>query len=426
MPCDALKAAGFGDRVLYSGQQNYEDRINSYWSVTAQLRPQCLLQPTNADEVSLVVNTLVSTNSSVEQGCQFAVRSGGHTERPGAANIEDGVTVDLGLMNATVYNSENGSASVQPGARWASVYKALEEHDVAVAGGRSATVGVGGFVLGGGISFWSMRQGWVCDNVKNFEVVLASGEIVNANKHTNTDLFKVLKGGSNNFGIVTRIDLPTFEQQKLWGGHVTYPFSTAPQQLRALVGFVNDLDHDSDAAAIVSLWYSSKQGRKFVTNSYEYTKPVERPAIFQNFLAVPGNLSDSTRFTYVRGLAEQFEEKLGLCNSFTTLTFQNDERVLSKDQSKKDMFQAAASQFVSDIEEFALSIGKDSPFKYLNYAHQDQNPLATYGAENIAKMHAASAKYDPKGIFQTMVSGGFKVSKVHEGGPYHVFSDGEL
>lgn len=120
--------------------------------------------------MSLIVKTLVGTNSSVEQGCQFAVRSGGHTERPRAASIEDGVTIDLGLMNATIYNSENGSASVQPGARWASVYKALEEHDVAVAGGRSATVGVGGFVLGGGISFWSMRQGWVCDNVKNFEV----------------------------------------------------------------------------------------------------------------------------------------------------------------------------------------------------------------------------------------------------------------
>lgn len=144
------------------------------------------------------------------------------------------------------------------------------------------------------------------------QVVLASGEIVNANKHTNTDLFKVLKGGSNNFGIVTRIDLPTFEQQKLWGGHVTYPFSSTPQHLRALVGFANDLDHDSDPAAIVSLWYSSEQGHKFVTNSYEYTKPVERPAIFQKFLAVPGNFSDSTRFTYVRGLAEQFEEKLGL------------------------------------------------------------------------------------------------------------------
>lgn len=60
------------------------------------------------------------------------------------------------------------------------------------------------------------------------QIVLASGEIVNANKHINTDLFKVLKGGLNNFGIVTRIDLPTFKQQKLWGGHVTYPFSTAP------------------------------------------------------------------------------------------------------------------------------------------------------------------------------------------------------
>lgn len=84
-----------------------------------------------------------------------------------------------------------------------------------------------------------------------------------------------------------------------------------------------------------------------------------------------------------------------------------------KDQSKKGMFQAAANQFVSDIEEFARSIGKDSPFKYLNYAHEDQNPLSTYGAENIAKMRAASAKYDPQGIFQTMVSGGFKVSKIN-------------
>lgn len=84
-----------------------------------------------------------------------------------------------------------------------------------------------------------------------------------------------------------------------------------------------------------------------------------------------------------------------------------------KDQSKKDMFQAAANQFVGDIEEFTRSIGKHNPFKYLNYAHEDQNPLSTYGAENIAKMRAASVKYDPQGIFQTMVSGGFKVSKVN-------------
>lgn len=50
------------------------------------------------------------------------------------------------------------------------------------------------------------------------EVVLPSGEIVNANATSNSDLWRALKGGSNNFGVVTRIDLKTFPQGKFWGG----------------------------------------------------------------------------------------------------------------------------------------------------------------------------------------------------------------
>lgn len=53
----------------------------------------------------------------------------------------------------------------------------------------------------------SARQGFGCDNVVAFEVVLADGRIVNATKDTYSDLFVVLKGGSNNFGIVTRFTI---------------------------------------------------------------------------------------------------------------------------------------------------------------------------------------------------------------------------
>jgi FAD/FMN-containing dehydrogenase len=41
------------------------------------------------------------------------------------------------------------------------------------------------------------------NTVLEFEVVLANGTIVYANKDQNTDLFAVLKGGGNNFGVVT-------------------------------------------------------------------------------------------------------------------------------------------------------------------------------------------------------------------------------
>lgn len=58
----------------------------------------------------------------------------------------------------------------------------------------------------------------MCDNVINFEIVLASGEIVDANETHYSDLYKALKGGGNNFGVVTRFDYKTFEQGEFWGG----------------------------------------------------------------------------------------------------------------------------------------------------------------------------------------------------------------
>ena len=61
-------------------------------------------------------------------------------------------------------------------------------------------VGVAGLTLGGGLSFFSSQHGLACDNVVNYEVVLADGSIVNANSSSHTDLFWALKGGGNQFG----------------------------------------------------------------------------------------------------------------------------------------------------------------------------------------------------------------------------------
>lgn len=64
----------------------------------------------------------------------------------------------------------------------------------------SGDVGVGGLLLGGGLSFLSAEYGLPCDNVVNYEVVLSNAKIVNANASSNTDLFWALKGGGNQFG----------------------------------------------------------------------------------------------------------------------------------------------------------------------------------------------------------------------------------
>ena len=60
--------------------------------------------------------------------------------------------------------------SVGSGASWVEVYRALEPLGRATLGGRNGLVGVGGLLLGGGISHFSGRKGWACDGVVNFEV----------------------------------------------------------------------------------------------------------------------------------------------------------------------------------------------------------------------------------------------------------------
>jgi FAD/FMN-containing dehydrogenase len=78
-------------------------------------------------------------------------------------------------MNSTSLHLETQVASIEPGSRWAQVYATLEPLGVTVAGGRAGSVGVAGFLTGGGNSFYSAQEGLACDNVKNFEVVLATG-----------------------------------------------------------------------------------------------------------------------------------------------------------------------------------------------------------------------------------------------------------
>jgi FAD/FMN-containing dehydrogenase len=167
-----LEEAGLA-HVLYPNTTDYANRTSSYWSVSAQLAPSCIVQPTYTGDVVKVVNTLVQSASC--SSTKFAVRSGGHTVWAGSNNINDGVTIDLGLMKTVTLDKNASTASIQPGARWMNVYGALDTEGWTVPGGRAGSVGVAGFLTGGGNSFFAARVGFACDNVKNFELVTASG-----------------------------------------------------------------------------------------------------------------------------------------------------------------------------------------------------------------------------------------------------------
>ena len=81
----------------------------------------------------------------------------------------------------------------------------------------------------GGISFFSPQVGMVCDNILEYEIVLANSTILRASESENGDLWKSLKGGSGNFGIVTRFIARTFPSTTVWAGFSYYAFAKVPK-----------------------------------------------------------------------------------------------------------------------------------------------------------------------------------------------------
>lgn len=213
---------------------------------------------------------------------------------PGASNSPCGVTIDLQGLDSIDLGADKSTVSVGPGATWDAVYATLDPLGLSVAGGRIAGVGVGGLTLGGGISYFGPRYGWTCNTASGFEVVLANGTIVEANEAQNADLFQGLRGGSNNFGVVTRIDLVTFDQGLLWSASIYNPISTIDDQAKIFAKLAAAENYDENASFITGFGYSQSQGLTIIDNELVYTKPVENPSYYEEFLSLPSLFSSSS------------------------------------------------------------------------------------------------------------------------------------
>ncbi|KAB8304237.1 hypothetical protein EYC80_003655 [Monilinia laxa] len=125
------------------------------------LPAKCIISPTSTEEVSTIMKIISFLH------VLSTVRSGSHSPNPNWASIgSNGILISTTNLDTLTVSPDNSIASVGPELKWGAVYEALDPYGVSVAG----------------------------------EVVLASGEIVNANAENNSDLLWALKGGGTNFG----------------------------------------------------------------------------------------------------------------------------------------------------------------------------------------------------------------------------------
>jgi FAD/FMN-containing dehydrogenase len=172
--------------------------------------PLVIAQPKNVADVVKCVNFVRDYGA----GIKLCVCSGGHSNR---CMMDYSFVIDLKLMNGVaveVGEAEN-FAVVEGGAYLEDVDRALCPHGLGMVAGSYPQTGVGGWTLAGGYGWLGRLHGMGVDNLVEVEVVLATGELVISNdRNEHSSLIVGCRGGSGNFGIVTKFKFRAFKLPK--------------------------------------------------------------------------------------------------------------------------------------------------------------------------------------------------------------------
>jgi len=188
----------FDGEILLPNESGY-DNARAIWNGMFDKRPGIIARCTSTSDVVKAVNFGRDNNYLI------SVKGGGHNSA-GTAVCDDGLMIDLSLLNGVDVNTNNNTVKVQGGCLLGDVDSETQKHGLAVSAGIVSHTGVGGLALGGGFGWISRKYGLSVDNLISAEIVTSEGNVVTANISKNPDLFWAIRGGGGNFGIVTTFE----------------------------------------------------------------------------------------------------------------------------------------------------------------------------------------------------------------------------
>ncbi len=205
----------FDGRVLAPDDPGY-DQARTVFYGGFDRRPAVIVRPEDAGEVAKVVTLARDT------GLELAVRSGAHSVA-GHSVCDDGIVLDLANLRALDLDVAGRTAWAQAGLTAGEYTTAAGAHDLATGFGDTASVGIGGITLAGGVGYLVRKHGLTIDSLLAAEVVTADGQLLHVDDQSDPDLFWALRGGGGNFGVVTRFQYRLHEVGTVTGGLLVLP-----------------------------------------------------------------------------------------------------------------------------------------------------------------------------------------------------------
>ncbi|KAE8453254.1 hypothetical protein EG329_011321 [Mollisiaceae sp. DMI_Dod_QoI] len=163
--------------------------------------PRAVVEATHPDHVREAVQL------ANKLGCRVSVRSGGHSWAAWSVR-DDAILIDLGNLKHLEADVEKKIVTASPSTTGMMLNEKLVPEGLMFGGGHCPDVGVGGFLLQGGMGWNCKNWGWACEQIVGIDVVTAAGESLHCSERENSELFWCARGAGPGFpAIVTRFYL---------------------------------------------------------------------------------------------------------------------------------------------------------------------------------------------------------------------------
>jgi FAD binding domain len=202
------------------------DRLRGAWNLTADQRPSGVSLATTVEHVREVVAF------ANRMDLRIAAQATGHNAAA-LPELTRTLLLRTGLHDDVVeIDPQARVARVKAGALWRDVVAAAGEHGLAALHGTAPDVGVIGYLLGGGLSFYGRRYGLAANHVRAIEVVTADALPRRVDASHEPELFWALRGGEGSFGVVVAVEIDLMAIPTVYAGTLFWPMSAARDVLR--------------------------------------------------------------------------------------------------------------------------------------------------------------------------------------------------
>ncbi|WP_280262353.1 FAD-binding oxidoreductase [Nocardia abscessus] len=207
---ETIDLDAFTGPIFRPGDAGYDAEIAGFQTAYTH-RPALIVGAAHTEDVRAAVEY------AARHELPIAVQATGHGLSVAA---DGGVLISTRRMAGIRIDPVRRTAHIGAGVRAGALVDAAAEHGLAPLNGSSQSVGVVGYLLGGGVGLLARQFGYAAEHVRAIELVTAEGRV--RTLVPGDELFGPVLGSGGNFGVVTGLEVGLVPVATIYGGQLVF------------------------------------------------------------------------------------------------------------------------------------------------------------------------------------------------------------